>query len=41
MELTIDELESLVAFIKTHERSDIPDSVWDLCIKIQQEMNIY
>jgi len=41
MELTLDELENLVAFIKSHEREDIPDSVWNLCMRIQEENDIF
>lgn len=32
--LTIEEIESLVSFIKNHEREDIPDDVWDACMKL-------
>ena len=32
--LTTEEIESLVAFIKRHEREDIPDDVWDACMKL-------
>ena len=32
--LTIEEIESLVSFIKSHEREDIPDDVWDACMKL-------
>ena len=39
--LTYDEAESIVAFIKMHEREEIPNDVWDLCIKIQEELDIY
>ena len=41
MNITFDEAESLVAFIKTHERQDIPDDVWELCMRIQDELDIY
>ena len=39
--LTFEEATSLVAFIKMHERENIPDDVWDLCMKIQDELDIY
>lgn len=29
-----DELEILIAFIKMHERNEIPDNVWDLCMRM-------
>lgn len=32
-EMTIDELESVVAFIKSHEREEIPDELWELTMK--------
>lgn len=34
MELTVEEVETLIAFIKMHEREEIPDDVWDLCMKM-------
>ena len=34
MYLTDDELENLIAFIKMHEREEIPDSVWELCMRM-------
>lgn len=41
MRLTKDEMEDLVAFIKNHEREDIPDNVWELCLRMQDKANIY
>lgn len=34
--ITIDEdqAEALVAFIKSHEREDIPDEVWEMCMNL-------
>ena len=32
--ITVDEAETLICFIKNHEREDIPDSVWDVCMKL-------
>ena len=29
-----DELQILISFIKMHERNEIPDDVWDLCMKM-------
>lgn len=34
MHLSIDEIETLIAFIKTHKRNEIPDDVWDLYMKM-------
>lgn len=36
--LTIEEAESIVAFIKNHERDEIPDDVWDLCMRLEDEL---
>lgn len=33
--LTIDEAETLIAFIKMHEREDISEDTWDICMKLQ------
>ena len=29
-----EDCETLIAFIKMHEREEIPDDVWDLCMKM-------
>lgn len=29
-----DEAYAIIAFIKNHEREDIPDDVWDLCMRL-------
>lgn len=34
IELSVSEVEWLIAFIKMHEREDIPDEVWDICMKL-------
>lgn len=34
MKLTADEAYALIAFIKMHEREDIPDDVWDICMRL-------
>lgn len=34
MKLTAEEAYALIAFIKMHEREDIPDDVWDICMKL-------
>lgn len=33
--LNVEEAEWLVAFIKMHEREEIPDNVWEICMKLQ------
>lgn len=32
--LSADDAESIIAFIKMHEREEIPDDVWDVCMKL-------
>jgi len=32
--ITDEEAETIIAFIKSHEREDIPDDVWDVCMKL-------
>lgn len=34
LKLTADEAYALIAFIKMHEREDIPDDVWDICMAL-------
>lgn len=38
IELTVDEVEILLAFIRNHEREDIPDDVWDLSVKMWEKL---
>ena len=33
-----DEAESIVAFVKMHERDEIPDDVWDACMRIFDQL---
>ena len=37
--LTEEEADALVCFIKNHERDDIPDDVWDVCMKLCDELD--
>lgn len=32
VKLSVSEVEALIAFIKMHEREEIPDEVWDICM---------
>lgn len=32
---------ALIAFIKRHERDEVPDDVWDFCMKLIDEFEIY
>ena len=34
-----EEAELLVCFLKNHERENIPDDVWDLCIKMMERLD--
>lgn len=36
--LSADEAETIIAFIKMHERDEIPDDVWDVCMKLYDDM---
>ena len=29
-----EDCEALIAFIKMHEREEIPDDVWDICMRL-------
>ena len=33
--LSLTEIETLIAFIKMHEREEIPEDVWEVCMKLQ------
>ena len=39
--LTVEETETLISFIKNYEREDIPDDVWELITKLQEENHIW
>lgn len=34
VKLTDEEAETIISFIINHEREDIPDEVWDVCMKL-------
>ena len=34
IELTEEEAETIIAFIRNHEPDEIPEDVWDICIKL-------
>ena len=40
MSINEDEASAIVAFIKNHERDEIPDEVWDYCMKLMDEFDI-
>jgi len=29
-----EDAETIISFIKSHEREDIPDEVWDICMEL-------
>ena len=39
--ITDEEAETIIAFIKNHEREDIPDDVWDVCMKLMDLTDRY
>lgn len=36
--ISVEEAETIIAFIKNHEREDIPDDVWEICMELQEEV---
>ena len=40
VKLNRDETEYIISFIKMHERNEIPDSVWDICMKMYDALGI-
>lgn len=38
IEITKDEAYAIIAFIKNHEREEIPDDVWELCMRLYDEV---
>lgn len=40
-QMNLDEIESIVAFIKMHEREEIPDDVWDCCMRLYDVLEGY
>lgn len=36
--MTVDEAESLEAFIRSHERDEVPDDVWEVCGRLMDEL---
>lgn len=37
--ITKEQAEALIAFIRNHERKEIPDDVWDACQAMIDEIN--
>ena len=38
VKISIEDAETIISFIKTHEREDIPDDVWAVCMKLWEEV---
>lgn len=38
IDITVEQAETIIAFVKMHEREDIPEDVWDLCMELQEEV---
>ena len=38
MEITVEEAYEIIAFTKMHERNEIPDEMWDIVTKLQDEL---
>lgn len=36
--ITGEEAETIIAFVKSHEREDIPDDMWDLHLKLWEAL---
>lgn len=36
--ITEEDAESIISFIKMHEREEIPDDVWEVCMKLCDEL---
>ena len=36
--ITWEEAEEIIAFVKMHEREEIPDELWDIIMKLQEAM---
>ena len=38
IQLSYDEADDIICFIRNHEREDIPDAVWDVCMRMYEEL---
>lgn len=41
LKLSVEQVEALIAFIKMHERDEIPDEVWDVCMYLYDVLEMY
>jgi hypothetical protein len=40
IQISADDAEYLICFIRSHEREDVPEEVWDLCMRMMDELDI-
>ena len=38
IDISVEESETIIAFVKNHEREDIHDDVWDLVMMLQDDV---
>lgn len=38
IEISEEEAIAIIAFVKNHEREEIPDDVWELCMRLYDEV---
>lgn len=36
--ISVEEAEEIIAFIKMHEREEIPEDLWDIIMRLQEEL---
>ena len=36
--LSVEEAMTIISFVKTHEREEIPDDMWELCMKLYEAL---
>ena len=37
--ITEEEAEEIIAFVKMHERDEIPEDLWDIILRLQDELD--
>ena len=37
--ITEEEAEEIIAFVKMHERNEIPEDLWDIILRLQDELD--
>lgn len=36
--LTVEDALTIISFVKMHERDEIPDDMWELCMKLYEAL---